>query len=206
MRSKVRLAPWRDRVLRLERVRAGDLTGNPSNWRRHSAAQMEALRGVLSEVGFAGALLAYEDGGKLTLVDGHLRAGLNPEAEVPVLVLDVDKEEARKLLMTYDPLGAMAQPDADAMLAVLREITFESRSVNAMLEALANGETQPMPNFAEMVSPPLQTVIEGRAAEMEQAFNEKFKANMERLVKLNCPECGASFSIQAGDVFKDSKT
>ena len=50
-------------------------------------AQTEALHGLLAEVGYADALLAYElPGGKLMLIDGHLRAETTPHMMVPVLV------------------------------------------------------------------------------------------------------------------------
>lgn len=131
----------RDRVQGLRYVRAAELRRNPANWRRHPKGQSEAMRGVLEEVGFAGALLAYEGAEGLTLIDGHLRANLAEDAELPVVVLDVSEDEARKLLATYDPLGAMAQPDQDALFELLESVSFESDAVNDMLEALANGET-----------------------------------------------------------------
>jgi hypothetical protein len=68
----------RDRVKALVRVRAGDLLPNPKNYRRHPKAQADALRGLLSEVGFADALLARETPAGLMLIDGHLRAETTP--------------------------------------------------------------------------------------------------------------------------------
>ena len=50
---------YRNRIKALEYVNAADLTPHPGNWRDHPAAQAEALKGVLAEVGIAGALLAY---------------------------------------------------------------------------------------------------------------------------------------------------
>ena len=50
----------RDRVKELRRVRAGELRPHPKNWRTHPAAQRDALRGVLAEIGYADALLARE--------------------------------------------------------------------------------------------------------------------------------------------------
>ena len=138
--------PIRDRVKELRRVRAGDLRPNPSQWRTHGTAQRQALQGVLAEIGFAGAALAYRDAdGALTLVDGHLRSSLDPDAIIPVLVLDLDEEEAKKLLATLDPLGAMAGQDQDALLTLLRDVSFEAQAVNDLLEAIANGERVPMP-------------------------------------------------------------
>src|SRR5215218_5721491 len=99
----------RDRIKELRRVRAGDLRPNPRNWRLHPTEQQDALRGVLAEVGFAAALLARElPDGTLMLVDGHLRAETMPDAIVPVLVLDVDEQEADKILLTHDALAGMA--------------------------------------------------------------------------------------------------
>jgi hypothetical protein len=52
----------RDRVRELRRVRGRDLAPNPRNWRTHPPEQLAALRGVLADVGFAGAALAYDSG------------------------------------------------------------------------------------------------------------------------------------------------
>ena len=124
----------RDRVMELRRVRASELRRNPRNWRRHPAAQAAALAGMFQEVGFAGAVLARqcEDGG-LELVDGHLRAETMGDEEVPVLVLDLTKEESAAVLATYDPLGAMAETDDAARDALLADVISSSEAVQAML-------------------------------------------------------------------------
>ena len=77
----------RDRIKDFRRVKANQLRPHPKNWRTHPPAQQDALRGVLAEIGYAGALLARElPDGSLELIDGHLRAETTPEMEVPVLV------------------------------------------------------------------------------------------------------------------------
>ena len=102
----------RDRVVDLRRVRAKLLRPHPLNWRKHPTAQRAALAGVLNEIGYAGALLAREcDDGTLELIDGHLRAETTPDAEVPVLVVDLSADEAALLLSVHDPLSAMAETD-----------------------------------------------------------------------------------------------
>src|SRR5437867_9634978 len=99
----------RDRIVELRRVRAGELRPNPGNWRRHPKRQREALRALLSEIGFADAILARElEDGSLEIIDGHLRQSMDPEATVPVLIVDVNQSEADKLLVTLDPLAALA--------------------------------------------------------------------------------------------------
>ncbi len=47
----------RDRIKGLRRVPASSLRTNPLNWRTHPAAQRDALRGALAEIGYASALL-----------------------------------------------------------------------------------------------------------------------------------------------------
>ena len=129
---------FRDRIKEFRRVRAGDLRAHGRNWRRHPAAQREALRAVLAEVGYAGALLARElEDGSLELIDGHLRAETTPEQEVPVLVLDVNEAEAAKLLLTHDPLAAMAETNEAQLEALLGEFETDSPALEKMLEDLA---------------------------------------------------------------------
>jgi len=127
----------RDRVVELRRVRAADLRPNPKNWRTHPKAQQEALRGILAEVGYADALLARETPEGLQILDGHLRAETTPDAEVPVLIIDVTDEEADKLLLTLDPLAAMAEGDADALRALLEQVETDSDAVRKMFDGLA---------------------------------------------------------------------
>ena len=128
----------RDRIKELRRVPASSLKPNPKNWRTHPQSQQDALRGVLAEVGIADAVLARElPDGSLMLVDGHLRAETITDAEVPVLVLDVNESEADKILATLDPLAAMADADAAKLDALLREVQTGSEALAGMLEELA---------------------------------------------------------------------
>ncbi len=139
----------RDRVKELRRVPASELRANPKNWRTHPPAQEAALKGVLAEIGFADAMIARETEDGLELIDGHLRREVMGDQEVPVLVLDVTEEEADKLLLTYDPLAAMAHADMDNLLALASLTQFESPAVFDMLEALVNGERDIMPMLGE---------------------------------------------------------
>ena len=128
----------RNRVRELRRVKAVDLVPNPKNWRTHPKGQQDALRGILAEVGYADALLARElPDGSLMLVDGHLRAETTPEQEVPVLVLDIDEAEADKLLLSLDPLAALAETNAVALDALLREVDTGSEGLQQMYADLA---------------------------------------------------------------------
>src|ERR1051326_7471915 len=100
----------KNRITKHIRVEAADLVPHELNFRTHPDAQRAALVAFYDEIGFARSLLAYElPDGCFKLIDGHLRPELTPEEEVEVL--DVNDEEARKLLLSIDPLAQLAQTD-----------------------------------------------------------------------------------------------
>src|SRR5438552_10124345 len=114
--------PIRHRIKDHRRVRAGDLMPHEWNFRTHPAGQRAALEALYREVGFARSLLAYElPDGRLKLIDGHLRRDLDPDMEVEVEILDVSEEEARTLLLSIDPLAALAESQ-EALHERLKEV------------------------------------------------------------------------------------
>jgi hypothetical protein len=101
--------PIRNRIKGHRRVRAGELVPHEFNFRLHPEHQRAALEALYNEVGFARSLLAYElPDGRLKLIDGHLRRDMDPDMEVDVEILDVNDDEARALLLSIDPLAALA--------------------------------------------------------------------------------------------------
>lgn len=166
----------RDRIRELRRVPASELRPNPKNWRTHPEAQANALRGLLSEVGIADAVLARElEDGSLMLIDGHLRAETLGTETVPVLVLDVNEAEADKVLATLDPLAAMAEADAAKLDAILREIDTGSEDVQQLLADLAEEAG---------VVPPNEDAPESSAEEINA---DEFS------MQCKCPRCGFEF-------------
>lgn len=116
---------FRDRVTELRRVKASDLKKNSRNWRLHPDDQQGALNGLLNDVGFVGAVIARElEDGSLEIIDGHLRSDIAADEEIPVLVTDLNGEEAAKVLLTYDPLSQMAATDTEALSALLEDTDF----------------------------------------------------------------------------------
>ena len=92
---------------------------------------------MLAEIGYAGALLARElPDGSLELIDGHLRAETTPDVDVPVLVLDLDEEEAAKLLALHDPLAGMAEANDEVLADLLSQVETENDAVQAMLDRM----------------------------------------------------------------------
>jgi hypothetical protein len=142
----------RDRVVELRRVPASDLRANPLNPRRHPESQRSAMSSVLEQIGFAGALLARElDDGALELLDGHLRTDLAADQLVPVLITDLDDDEARVALATYDELTLMAERDRDMMRDLLASISKPSPELQETLTRMAYNyvEAPPPPDFPE---------------------------------------------------------
>lgn len=174
----------RDRIIELRRVRASDLRPNPRNWRTHPPAQQDALRGLIAEVGYADALLARElEDSSLMLIDGHLRAETTPDAIVPVLVLDVNEEEAAKILLTLDPLAAMATRSDDKLRELLEEVSTESEAVATLMEALTKSYTATdagTPAHADrpevVVPESYQVVVECRDEDDQHAIYERMRS------------------------------
>ena len=129
----------RDRIQDFRRVSASTLLPNPKNWRVHNDRQRNILRGILAEIGYADALLVRElPDGSLQLIDGHLRAETTPEQQVPVLVLDLNEDEADKLLATLDPLAALAETNQAALDNLLVTIETENVAIQEFLHGMAD--------------------------------------------------------------------
>ena len=124
----------KDRIKELRRVPTSALIPNPKNWRTHPDKQKTALNAMLAEVGIVGALLAYETEQGLMLIDGHLRAEEVAGEDVPVIVLDVTEAEADLLMLAYDPLGAMASVEGEALKALVDEVVFNSSELEKFTE------------------------------------------------------------------------
>jgi len=131
----------RDRIKGLRRICASELLPHPANWRTHPESQASALSAAFAEIGFAGAILCRElSGGKMQIIDGHLRAKQAGSQKVPVLVLDVTEREARKLLATLDPIGAMAGFSAEPLKQLLLDAQLESPALQALHASLAESK------------------------------------------------------------------
>jgi hypothetical protein len=150
--------PIRNRIKGHRRVRAGDRVPHEFNFRLHPEGQRAALQALYREVGFARSLLAYElPDGRLKLLDGHLRRDLDPDMEVDVEVLDVNDDEARALLLSIDPLAALAETQ-EQLHARLMELTpTDSEDLRAAWEEAARACLE---GPAERARPEVQTLPE----------------------------------------------
>ena len=136
----------RDRIKELRRVKASELVADARNWRRHPGAQRSALQAMLERVGYVDAVIARDTPEGLVLVDGHLRTDLAAESEIPVVVVDIDEQEAGEVLATLDPLAAMAEPDTDALDALVQGLAERAdEALNGLLEEMHGLPGNPKP-------------------------------------------------------------
>jgi hypothetical protein len=151
----------KDRIKEFKRVPASELRANPKNWREHPAAQREVMEGVLRDVGFAGALPVYETEEGLTIIDGHLRADIANDQDVPVLVLDVTEAEANLLLATLDPVGEMAKGNQATLDDLLVGIETNEGAVQKMLDSMtSSGKPKPKKGLKDIErNPPAMTWV-----------------------------------------------
>jgi hypothetical protein len=129
------------------------------------------MRDLLVEIGYADALLARElPDGRLMLIDGHLRKETTPDAQVPVLVLDVTEEEADQILLTLDPLAAMAEADAERIKALIETVGGTSDAVEELLRRTAGEQLWERIHPREIIEPPAQI---DKAGELQKKWGTR---------------------------------
>jgi len=129
---------WRNRIVAHGEADPAALLDNPRNWRTHPRPQLDALEGVLREVGFVQDVIVNRTTGHV--VDGHARIALarkRKEAAVPVVYVELSPAEEATVLATLDPLGAMAGADRGALEALLREVGGGAGPLAALIGELA---------------------------------------------------------------------
>jgi DNA modification methylase len=186
-----------DRVKEYRKVRACDLVPHEKNWRSHPDSQSRALRDLLREIGFAGAILARVlPDGRLGVIDGHLRIETMGKREVGVLVTDLTAEEAEKVLLTYDPISAMATADQARLEALLASVHTDSPAIAAMLEKFAGEAAWQMLNPSqELVDPPAQF---DKAGELQK----KWKTRAGQLWQIGAHRLLCGDATRAEDVVR----
>lgn len=164
----------KDRIVELRRVPANQLAPNPKNWRLHPIAQQNALRGLLSEIGISAAAIAVERPEGLVLIDGHLRSEIVGDEILPVLIVDLNDEEADKLLTTFDSVSGMATADPEKLEQLLSEISTKSDAVQAMLDKMAADNGINSPDF--------------------EPASEDTQGLLDQKKSVTCPHCGEIFT------------
>jgi hypothetical protein len=166
---------WTDRVLELRRVPGREIADCPHQWKAHPEPQQQAIRDVLEQVGFAGALLCYyEADGTLTTVDGHGRKALAPDYDFPCLITDLNPDEVPDFIAAFDTLAQLAQP-IPAKVAALRERLKDKTGTVRALLARASDPPVDVPDLEDAEA-------DGDTALVEQK-HEKRELNSKGIVR-----------------------
>lgn len=130
---------WQNRIVGYDTKPANQFTANPLNWRTHPNVQREALRGLLGEVGWVGAVLENKRTGNV--VDGHARIeealSKDENAPIPYLLVDLSEEEERLVLASFDPISALANSDKERLELLLKDLSSSSEAVDSLLRDVA---------------------------------------------------------------------
>lgn len=130
---------WRSRIVGHGEEAPDQLLASPWNWRIHPRHQQEALTGLLDEVGWVQDVIVSKNSGYV--VDGHARVAIaisRREATVPVVYVDLTEAEEKKVLASFDPLGAMAGADKANLDALLQEVRTDDAALRSALRGLAD--------------------------------------------------------------------
>lgn len=161
----------KNRIIETRTVSAADLVANPMNWREHPEDQRRAIESVLDSIGWVDSVKVVKmPDGRFLIVDGHLRADVSGDAEIPVTVLDLTPEEVDVVLATFDPLGAMAVSNKTMLAAVAKRV---GDNLTADLQAVINRVVGQLEEKTR--------VVEFRDLSQPQVLAHK------------CPKCGFAF-------------
>lgn len=126
---------YRDRVVELVEVPASSLEMNHHNPSLHSDQQKIVMEEMLETNGFVGTIKGRRVGDKIEILDGHLRAQLAGDEIVPVLILDLNDEEADMFMLTYDPVAAGAKISKSKSQSLrLKAVTLTNKTYEQIAE------------------------------------------------------------------------
>lgn len=104
----------KDLVTKFERIDPKFIKPHPHNPRVHLDTQRQALRAMLDKYGIVDAVVVRKDGKHYELINGHLRHE-EIHQKIPALVINCTRQEAAKLLATYDAVGTLATINKNAI-------------------------------------------------------------------------------------------
>lgn len=144
-----------------------DLTPHPMNWRRHPKNQRDLLAYSLGKFDFVQGMIYNSRTERL--IDGHARVEEAIEQgreTIPVNVVDLSEADERELLRLFDPIGALADTDTEALDRLIAEIG------NPDLEAMLSSVE--VPDFSPV--------------------GEDEQGRLDERATVTCPDCGRVFT------------
>jgi hypothetical protein len=174
------MTDWQNRIVGYTQVPANQLLANPNNPRRHPTSQREALRGSLDTLGLVDAVLVNKSTGYL--IDGHARVEealtLNEDMLLPVLEVDLDEDEEKLFLATFDWITTLATYDRDSLDDLLQSVNTDNEGLQAMLSEMAEDHGIIPPDFM-----PIDMSEQPRLDQLDPKM-------------INCPHCNHEFDLR----------
>lgn len=133
---------YKNRVKKLIHVKASELRENPDNIRLHPEEQQNIMTGLLEEIGFADAIIVREVEEGYEILDGHMRKRLVGDDVVPVVVVDLNEEEAAGFLLTFDPIKALAERNTERVNTLVERAFANTGAVREMLDKMAANRSE----------------------------------------------------------------
>lgn len=139
---------WVQRITRFDpSVEPFALTPNPLNARRHPQRQRTALRAALDQLGWISTVVVNETTGHV--LDGHARIeeAIAVGQTVPVLFVELDADEERVALATFDAITGLAVYDRD----VFEELLSGLNLPDALASLVATVDTYTTDELVEIL-------------------------------------------------------
>lgn len=145
---------WENKIVGYGEEPPESLLAHPMNPKIHPKLQQDALAGALSELGWIAPVIVNRT--TAHVLDGHARIGLaisRGEPTVPIAYVEISPEQEALALATYDPIGALAATDREALAALLEDVTTGDAALQAMLDQLAQ-DAGLVPGAVSEIAPP----------------------------------------------------
>jgi hypothetical protein len=111
--SGAKVTEYKNRIVAYGEETADQLLANPYNWRIHTQMQQQAMDAVLDEVGIVQNVIVNQTTGHV--LDGHMRIDRamrkHEQHPLPVTYVRLSEDEERRVLATFDSIGALAGRD-----------------------------------------------------------------------------------------------
>jgi ParB-like chromosome segregation protein Spo0J len=132
----------KNRIKAFKMIERGKLRPRADNFRLHPEIQQAALTAAVQEFGITSALLVRPIGkDEYEILDGHLRLDVLPNTKLPCLVLDVNDEEARKILLTHDAIAELAVVDPAGFDALAKLTKFDNDVLSNFISQIQSDST-----------------------------------------------------------------
>ena len=149
------------RIQRFEEIDSSLIDPNPKNFRQHPEFQRGVVSSLLRllEIGYVGAVVVRPKGERFELIDGHLRNEISKGQPVPALVVDLNDEEAEKVLLPFDQSTSLADTDKTLLADLVSRFDSDDQNMRDFIDRISMESGLEPPSF-EPASEEEQSVLD----------------------------------------------